>query len=71
MPVPSSVDTVRQLADTMLERYRAFVILGAGTGVRIGEALGLTVDRVDFLRRSVGSTGSFSATMPTGRYGVR
>ncbi|WP_307824937.1 tyrosine-type recombinase/integrase [Geodermatophilus bullaregiensis] len=31
------------------ERYRALVTLAAGTGLRQGEALGLTVDRIDFL----------------------
>jgi len=34
-------------------RYKSLVTLGAGTGVRISEALGLTVDRVDFLRRKM------------------
>jgi integrase len=35
----------------MPERYRALIVVGAGTGLRQGEALGLTADRVDFLRR--------------------
>jgi integrase len=34
-------------------RFRALAVLGAGSGVRQGEALGLTVDRIDFLRRTV------------------
>jgi integrase len=34
-------------------RYRAAVWLGVGLGLRVGELLGLTVDRVDFLRRQV------------------
>jgi integrase len=34
-------------------RYRAVLVLGAGTGMRIMEALGLTVDRIDFLRREI------------------
>lgn len=33
--------------------YRAAVVLGVGAGLRQGEAAGLTVDRVDFLRRTV------------------
>ncbi len=33
--------------------YRAAVVLGVGVGLRQGEAAGLTVDRVDFLRRTV------------------
>lgn len=35
------------------ERYRALLILLAGSGLRIGEALGLQVGDVDFLRRTV------------------
>ena len=35
------------------DRYRAAVILAATTGLRQGEIFGLTVDRVDFLRRTV------------------
>lgn len=34
-------------------RWRAMVVLAAGTGLRQGECFGLTVDRVDFLRRSL------------------
>jgi integrase len=41
------------LADTVPERYRAAVLVGAATGLRPGELFGLTLDRVDFLRRSV------------------
>jgi integrase len=37
----------------MPERYRALVVLAAGTGVRHGEALGLEVEAVDFLRRTL------------------
>ncbi len=51
VPLPPS--TVADLIATIHPRYSALVVLGAGTGVRIAEALGLTVDRVDFLRRSV------------------
>lgn len=50
---PLSVELVGRLAEAIPERYRAIIILGAGTGVRIGEALGVTVDRVDFLRREL------------------
>ena len=35
------------------DRYRAILNVAAGTGMRIGEILGLTVDRVDFLRREI------------------
>ena len=51
--VPWNVDRVLAIRDGMPRRYQALVTLGAGTGVRISEALGLTLDRVDFLRRTV------------------
>jgi integrase len=51
--VPISVETMWALADAAPERHRALIVSAAGTGVRQGEALGLTVDRVDFLRRSL------------------
>jgi integrase len=51
--VPLSVEQVHALADALPDRYRAMVILAAGTGLRQGEAFGLTVDRVDFLRRTL------------------
>jgi len=34
------------------------IVFAAGMGLRQGECFGLTVDRVDFLRRQVGSTAS-------------
>ena len=40
------------IAAAVPDRYRALVVLAASTGLRQGEALGLTVDRVDFLRRT-------------------
>jgi integrase len=50
---PLPVETVRALETAMPERYRALVTLAAGTGMRQGECLGLTVDRIDFLRRAL------------------
>jgi integrase len=50
---PVSVETVWKLINGVPDRYRALIALGAGTGVRISEALGLTNDRVDWLRRTV------------------
>jgi integrase len=50
---PPTVDQVEAVIDAMPERYRALVVLAAGTGMRQGECLGLSVDRVDFLRRSI------------------
>jgi len=50
---PLTVEAVDKLASAIDRRYRALVILGAASGLRQGEAFGLTVDRVDFLRRTV------------------
>lgn len=50
---PLRPETVEALTRAVPDRYRAIVLLGAGTGVRIAEALGLTNDRVDWMRRSV------------------
>jgi integrase len=51
--VPLEPEVVARLAEKIPERYRAAVIVGAGTGMRISEVLGLTVDRVDFLGRRI------------------
>jgi integrase len=37
----------------MSDRYPTLITLAAGTGIRQGEAIGLAVDRVDFLRRQL------------------
>jgi integrase len=50
---PLEVSAVEALATTVQERYRALIVFAAGTGLRQGEVFGLTVDRVDFLRRQV------------------
>jgi integrase len=50
-PIPT--DLVEILAAKTPDQYRALVTLGIGTGVRQGEAFGLTVDRIDFLRRTL------------------
>ena len=50
---PISTEQVRALVGAMPDRYRAMVVLAAGTGMRQGEVFGLTVDRVDFLRRTL------------------
>ncbi|GAA0657242.1 site-specific integrase [Streptomyces thermocarboxydovorans] len=49
--VPLTVEEVRALADAMPDRYRALVVLGAGTGLRPGELFGLQVRHVDFFKR--------------------
>jgi integrase len=50
---PLDVADVESIADVIGDRYRALVILAAGTGLRQGECFGLTVDRVDFLRKRI------------------
>lgn len=54
---PLELDQVLALAEAMPARARAAVLFAAGSGLRMGEMLGLTVDRVDFLRRRCASTG--------------
>lgn len=49
--VPLSVEQVQQLAAAMPKVYGVSVLVQAGLGLRQGEGCGLTVDRVDFLRR--------------------
>jgi integrase len=51
--VPLSVAQVVELADAVPTRYRALILVSAGLGLRQGEACGLTVDRIDLLRRKV------------------
>ncbi len=51
--VPLPLDKVKLAADLISPRLRALVLLSVGSGLRQGEALGLTVDRSDFLRREV------------------
>ncbi len=50
---PISTETVQALAVAMPAHLAAIVILAAGTGLRQGEAFGLTVDRIDFLRKRI------------------
>lgn len=51
--VPLEVSEVLAIADALDDRYRALVMLAAGTGMRQGECFGLSVDRVDFLRKRI------------------
>jgi integrase len=44
---------VSHLADTIDQRYRALVLLGAYGGLRLGEMFGLRWGRVDLLRRRI------------------
>lgn len=50
---PLTTEVVQALIASVPDRYRALVTFAAGTGLRQGECLGITVDRVDFLRRLV------------------
>jgi integrase len=52
----TEVLTTRQvtaLAEAVPARYRAVILAGAGLGLRPGELFGLTLDRVEFLKRRV------------------
>jgi len=51
--VVPTVEQITTLASGVPPRYRALVVLLAGSGLRIGEALGLGKSDVDFLRRTV------------------
>ena len=46
-------DQVHTITDRIDPRYRALVVVGAGLGLRQGEAFALTRSSVDFLRRQV------------------
>jgi integrase len=67
---PLSPAAVMALHRVISPRYRVAVALGAGLGLREGEAFGLTVPRVDFLRRKVqvltqAQRGQFGADLKT------
>jgi integrase len=51
--VPLEVEQVEAIADAVPDRYRGAVLLAAGTGLRQGEAFGLTLPNVHLLRRIV------------------
>ncbi len=50
---PLRGDEVAAIVDAMQPNLRAAAVAAAGLGLRQGELFGLTVDRVDWLRRSV------------------
>lgn len=50
---PWSAERVHAVREALPERYKITLLLGAGLGLRQGEAFGLAVDDVDFLGRSV------------------
>lgn len=51
--VPLEPVQVLALARAVTPRYRVGVVLGAGAGLRFGEATGLTVPRAELLRRRI------------------
>lgn len=50
---PMTAEALWRLEAAMPERFRTLVVFAPGTGLRQGEAFGLTVDRIDFLRRAI------------------
>jgi integrase len=51
--VPWPVEQVEAVIDVLPQRYRALGVLAAGCGLRQGEAFGVRVRDIDFLRRQV------------------
>jgi integrase len=51
--VPPTIEQVMAYRDAIGDQWRALVVTLAGSGVRIGELLGLKVADVDFLRRTI------------------
>ena len=48
-----TTDQVLDLAEAVPDRYHHLIVAECGMGLRPGELFGLTVDRVDFLKRTV------------------
>ena len=48
-----TTEQVMALREAMAPEWQALIVLGAGAGLRQGEALGVTRDRIDFLRRQL------------------
>lgn len=51
--VPPTIEQVVTVVEGVPARYRALVVLLSGSGLRVGEALGLASSDIDFLRRTV------------------
>jgi integrase len=62
---PLEADHVLAFAEAVPARTRVAVLFAAGSGLRMGEVLGLTVDRIDFLRRT-GTVDRQLLTPPNG-----
>jgi integrase len=54
--VPLALEQVETLADAVGPLYRPLVVLGAGAGLRVGEALGMPAGGIDFPRRQLSVT---------------
>ena len=54
--VPLTLEQVEILAEAVGPLYRPLVVLGAGAGLRVGEALGMPVGGIDFPRRQLSVT---------------
>jgi hypothetical protein len=50
---PMTTEQVHALIESIADPYRAMMTLAAGTGMRQGECFGLSVDRIDFMRRTL------------------
>lgn len=50
---PLSLEQVAAIADAIDPKYRALIHLMAGSGLRPGEAFGLSLDRVNWLRKEI------------------
>jgi integrase len=69
--VPLPVETVEALIEAFPDRLQAMIVLGAGTGVGLGEDLGLTADRIDWMRRTVTIDRRLATTLDGAPYGDR
>jgi integrase len=65
--VPTDTETVLALRDAIYDRYRLFVVIAAGTGMRRGEILGLTVDRIGFEFATIRIDRQLARTSRSGR----
>jgi integrase len=54
--VPLTLEQVEAIAEVIGEHYRPLVVLGAGAGLRIGEALGLDLASIDVMGRQLSVT---------------